>query len=340
MSLLTRYVNRPLTIGRAEARLWARRVVALPLPGKAMMRCPYPNGGERLRRHVCARPKALADTYGQSNLWPHRKDSTQDHEREVPGQLPARTRHGARCVMPTNHFSTRPLYLQLRDALAERVAGGEWRPGAAIPNEGDLAREFGVSAGTMRKALDLLEDEHLLTRRQGRGTFVNDQSSEELVTRFCNVRKPDGRRIVSQFRDLKISEEAANEMERARLQLAPKDRVFRAHRIRLDKDRPFMVETLSLPAALFPESRRVDRCVCPTWPNWRNARHPARQGRGARLCRDGHQRRRQDARDRGGRPGRGARPGRVRDSTGVRSNGASAAAIWLAAITSRRCSDA
>jgi GntR family transcriptional regulator len=70
--------------------------------------------------------------------------------------------------MPTSHFSTRPLYLQLRDALAERVAAGEWKPGTAIPNESDLAREFGVSAGTMRKALDLLEDEHLVTRRQGR----------------------------------------------------------------------------------------------------------------------------------------------------------------------------
>ena len=101
--------------------------------------------------------------------------------------------------MTSGHFSTRPLYLQLRDALAERVAAGEWKPGTAIPNETELAREFGVSAGTMRKALDLLKDEHLLTRRQGRGTFVNDQSSEELAVRFCNVRKPDGDRIASRI---------------------------------------------------------------------------------------------------------------------------------------------
>lgn len=155
--------------------------------------------------------------------------------------------------MPTNHFSTRPLYLQLRDALAERVAAGEWKPGTAIPNEGDLAREFGVSAGTMRKALDLLEDEHLVTRRQGRGTFVNDQNSEELAVRFCNVRKPDGRRIVGRFRHVSLSEGTANEMECARLQISPKDPVFRAERIRLDQDRPFMVEVLSIPAALFPK---------------------------------------------------------------------------------------
>ena len=99
-------------------------------------------------------------------------------------------------MLPTNRFSTRPLYLQLRDALAERIAHGEWKPGNAIPNESDLAREFGVSSGTMRKALDMMEGEHLLTRRQGRGTFVNDQSSDEMAMRFNNVRSKDGQRVV------------------------------------------------------------------------------------------------------------------------------------------------
>ena len=73
--------------------------------------------------------------------------------------------------MSADRFTTRPLYLQLRDALAERISSGNWRPGAIIPSESDLAREFGVSPGTMRKALDLLESERVLIRRQGRGTF-------------------------------------------------------------------------------------------------------------------------------------------------------------------------
>ena len=89
--------------------------------------------------------------------------------------------------MSSGRFSNRPLYLQLRDALAERIAGGQWKPGSAIPNESDLAREFGVSTGTMRKALDLMETERLLTRRQGRGTFVNDHASDELSARFSNL---------------------------------------------------------------------------------------------------------------------------------------------------------
>jgi alkylation response protein AidB-like acyl-CoA dehydrogenase len=114
----------------------------------------------------------------------------------------------------------------------------------------------------MRKALDLLENEHLLTRRQGRGTFVNDQSSDELAVRFCNVRKPDGNRIVSQFRDVALSEGPASDMERTRLQLAPKDQVYRVTRIRMDNNRPFIKEA-GMCKLLGSEyaSRCVDRAV-------------------------------------------------------------------------------
>ena len=67
-------------------------------------------------------------------------------------------------------FRTQPLYMQLRDVLAQRIASGEWKSGNTVPNEIDLARELGVSQGTVRRSLDLLESEHVVTRRQGRGT--------------------------------------------------------------------------------------------------------------------------------------------------------------------------
>ena len=68
-------------------------------------------------------------------------------------------------------ISTKPLFQQVRDHLTERIAKGEWKPGMALPNEGDLAREFEVSSGTMRKALILMADQRLVERRQGRGTL-------------------------------------------------------------------------------------------------------------------------------------------------------------------------
>ena len=147
-------------------------------------------------------------------------------------------------------FSTRPLYLQLHDAMTQRVAGGQWKPGP-IANEGDLAREFGVSTGTVRKALDLMEVERLITRRQGRGTFVNDQTARHLSSRFCNIRTPNGRSVERQFRVDEVAEAQANETERQRLGLGENERVFRIRRLCLDGDRPLMVEKISLPGALF-----------------------------------------------------------------------------------------
>ncbi len=156
-------------------------------------------------------------------------------------------------MIGTGRFSTRPLYLQVRDALASRIAMGEWKPNAAIPNEGDLAREFGVSSGTMRKALDLMEGERLLTRRQGRGTFVNDQSSDELAVRYSNIRTADGEHITGEIKVLSITQASANAGECARLRLRSEDRVWRIQRLRLDKGEPFMVEEVAMPAALFPD---------------------------------------------------------------------------------------
>jgi GntR family transcriptional regulator len=150
-------------------------------------------------------------------------------------------------------FSTRPLYLQVRDALASRIAMGEWKPNAAIPNEGDLAREFGVSSGTMRKALDLMEGERLLTRRQGRGTFVNDQSSDELAVRYSNIRTTDGERITGEVEVVSITQGSANAAECNRLRLRPDDKVWRIQRVRMHKGELFMIEDVVMPAALFPD---------------------------------------------------------------------------------------
>ncbi len=75
---------------------------------------------------------------------------------------------------PLRHrFETVPLYQQVMRVLMQRIAAGEYR--VSLPAEGDLARELGVSSGTVRKALDALEAEGVLERRQGRGTFVREQ---------------------------------------------------------------------------------------------------------------------------------------------------------------------
>ena len=64
------------------------------------------------------------------------------------------------------------LYRQAEARLRARIAAGEWKPGAALPTETALAAEMQVSQGTLRRALAALEEQRVIERRQGVGTFV------------------------------------------------------------------------------------------------------------------------------------------------------------------------
>ncbi len=70
------------------------------------------------------------------------------------------------------HDAATPLYEQVAEVLRQQIHAGELRPGAAIPPESELTARFKVSRVTARKALDLLVEEGLIVRRQGKGTFV------------------------------------------------------------------------------------------------------------------------------------------------------------------------
>jgi GntR family transcriptional regulator len=160
-------------------------------------------------------------------------------------------------------FSTRPLYLQVKDMLVQRIVSGTWKAGAAIPNEIELSRELGISVGTVRKALDEMEGEQLISRRQGRGTFVIDQTSEECAIRFSNLRDPDGIRIVGEVESCELTPASANEAEVSHLNLRGNEPVFRMRRVRIHDGQPLMVETSTLPQSRFPGLGR-DNEIPPT----------------------------------------------------------------------------
>lgn len=149
-------------------------------------------------------------------------------------------------------FLTRPLYLQVRDALVQRVVLGEWKVGAMLPNEALLSQEMGISTGTVRKALDQMEDERVLVRRQGRGTFVNDQSTCEMSSRFSSIKSKDGLRIEGTLVPQSVEFDQAAAQEADRLYLHKSARVVRVRRLHLYNERPFLVETCVLPEDLFP----------------------------------------------------------------------------------------
>nr|MCH9817596.1 GntR family transcriptional regulator [Betaproteobacteria bacterium] len=61
-----------------------------------------------------------------------------------------------------------PLYQQIKAQILQGLENAEWQPGEVIPSEFDLAARFGVSQGTVRKAIDELAASNLLVRKQGK----------------------------------------------------------------------------------------------------------------------------------------------------------------------------
>lgn len=65
------------------------------------------------------------------------------------------------------------LYIKVKEEILRQILAKRWQAGDLLPNEFELADEFGVSQGTLRKALNILTRENVLIRRQGKGTYVS-----------------------------------------------------------------------------------------------------------------------------------------------------------------------
>lgn len=75
-------------------------------------------------------------------------------------------------------------YLQLADYFRQRIARGDWPVGGRLPTVEQLAAECGVASMTLRRALDILAAEGLITRHRARGTFVAARPPRDL---WCEV---------------------------------------------------------------------------------------------------------------------------------------------------------
>lgn len=74
-----------------------------------------------------------------------------------------------------------PAYSRLQQELALKINAGRWKPGDQIPPERQLAEEYGLSVGTVRKAMEQLVQAGYCYRVQGKGTFVTDFPSDRAV---------------------------------------------------------------------------------------------------------------------------------------------------------------
>ena len=86
-----------------------------------------------------------------------------------------------------------PLYTQVAQSIEKEIAEGRWPLNEAIPSETQLATDFGVSVGTVRKALDILSDRGRLVKKQGSGTYAKSYADSGFWNRFQRYQYADGR---------------------------------------------------------------------------------------------------------------------------------------------------
>jgi GntR family transcriptional regulator len=149
------------------------------------------------------------------------------------------------------------LYLQLQDTLRDAITSRQLAPDAAIPTERELAEEFKVSRITVRKAIDGLVYEGLLTRRQGAGTFVTKrvEKSYSKMSSFTEDMISRGRVPSSKW--LSKSVGLVNPEEALAMGLSPGTTVYRFNRMRFADGVSMGLDYATVPANCLPSLEAV-----------------------------------------------------------------------------------
>ncbi len=150
-------------------------------------------------------------------------------------------------------------YLDLADALRARIAARDLGAGGALAGELDLAREYGTSRVTVRRALDLLRQEGLVTSRRGAGWFAAVDPVRQPLGRVTTVEAAveaagarPGREILGfGFVEASVAVADALHIERAA-------DVLRVERVNLADGEPFTLVTVWVRADVGADVSRAD----------------------------------------------------------------------------------
>ncbi|AYC29294.1 GntR family transcriptional regulator [Paenisporosarcina cavernae] len=148
----------------------------------------------------------------------------------------------------------RPLYLQVIDRIKSDIAKGIFKEKDKLPSEFELAKSLGVSRATLREALRLLEEENVIIRRHGVGTFVNAKplftsGIEQLASVSAMIRQ-GGMEPGTIY--LSSSEALPSEEDRNRFQCGEDESVIEIQRVRTANGEPVVYCIDKVPQKLLP----------------------------------------------------------------------------------------
>lgn len=146
------------------------------------------------------------------------------------------------------------VYKEVVSLLKNRISSPAYSIGDMLPPEKELAEFYNISRNTLRKALKVLENEALIERRHGSGTYLRNKQFQASVTHldsFTEIARNEGKKPVSQV--LRFELQTASEEIANRLQLVMGEPVYYAKRLRHIDNVPMQVEETWLSVNRFPD---------------------------------------------------------------------------------------
>jgi GntR family transcriptional regulator len=143
-----------------------------------------------------------------------------------------------------------PLYVRLKHTVRTLIAT-QLKPGDPIPSEGELCRMYGISRTTVRLALGALADEGVISRQQGRGSFVTEPKKPVAATGdFINQLTDAGHLLDTRL--ISLEEMLPDDRVARALQISRDDLIYKVRRVWLMEERPVCYQVSYVPVALVP----------------------------------------------------------------------------------------
>jgi len=148
---------------------------------------------------------------------------------------------------------SKPLYLQIKDILKQKITNNEYEIGSTIPSENDLEEIFGVSRMTIRQAVTELVNEGLLRKERGRGkgtVVLSNAIADKLTTVKSFTQKMNDQGLVLKNKEINISLIKPDTIIAKTLHLDSEEEVLCLSRIRMVNNDIIMYSISYLPQFL------------------------------------------------------------------------------------------
>ncbi len=141
----------------------------------------------------------------------------------------------------------------IKASIRQRIAEGGWQPGMKLPSERELVQQFGCARMTVHHALRELEDEGLIERRQGSGSYVAQLHPISNVLQVRDIHEEIAERgHVHVTRVLSVEREKADAAVAAAMRLRKGAVVFHVRLVHLENGVAIQLEDRHVNPALAP----------------------------------------------------------------------------------------